>query len=58
MLMLMGPSTCARYYFVFPPKSKCCPAPGLHLCNGSQGRYFELGGLQGQPMPHHSSPQA
>ena len=58
MLMLTAPSTCARYYFLVPPKGKCCPAPGLHLCSWSWGRCFQPGALQGQPVPHRSSPQA
>lgn len=35
-----------------------CSPEGLHLCSWSWSRYFQLGALQGQPMPHCLSLQA
>ena len=54
----VNPSTRDGYSCLLPPKGKCCPAPGLQLCSWSRGSCSQLRGLQDQPMPHRSSPQA
>jgi len=56
MLTLRGPSTHASYYFIVPPEGKSC----IQACSSAAGpgaRCFQPGGLQGQPVPHRSSPQ-